>query len=116
MSIFARIREAIQGGRSDAGDARPTGPTAGHPAPGVIDIENNLDNMPGAGRLNWRTSIVDLLELLGIEADLASRTALAAELGRADYTGTTEDDLWLHRRVLREIDAHDGSAPVEIID
>jgi Domain of unknown function (DUF3597) len=32
-------------------------------------------------KLNWRTSIVDLLKLLDMDSSLAARNELAAELG-----------------------------------
>ena len=82
----------------------------------VIDIENNLDNMPGADRLNWRTSIIDLMKLIGVDSDYDSRKALAVELGREDYSGSAEDNMWLHRRVMKELAASGGRVPAEFLD
>ena len=48
------------------------------PAPASIalgDVAPILDAMPGASALNWRTSIVDLLKLLGLEAWMLSPDA-----------------------------------------
>lgn len=132
MGLFTRIKDAIFGSPEEAGrapdpaprsaTAHPTG-TGSTPAPSVereprpvIDIENNLDNMPGADSLNWRTSIVDLMKLLGIDSDHESRHALAAELGRENYTGTAEDNQWLHRRVMTELANHGGKVPAEFLD
>src|SRR6476661_2169928 len=114
MSIFGKIKDAIFG----KAHAAPTATTAqAHPAPApsvdvtqspgtrapdpatapgsaasapLVDIENHLDSMPGADHLNWRTSIVDLMKLLGIDSDYESRQALAQELGRSDYSGSAE--------------------------
>ena len=90
--------------------------TTSHIFSGMVDIESNLDNMPGADRLNWRTSIVDLMKLIGVDSDYESRKALAGELGRADYTGSAEDNVWLHRRVMNELGANGGQVPPEFRD
>jgi hypothetical protein len=94
MSIFSKIKDAIFGRKADAApaaeapaipmaEATPATPTA--PAPmSEVDIEATLAAMQGADDLNWRTSIVDLMKLLGIDSSLANREALAQELG---YTG-----------------------------
>lgn len=92
-----------------------SGRGSGGSAP-VIDIENHLDSMPGADNLNWRTSIVDLMKLLGIDSDYESRAALAQELGRADYSGNAEDNVWLHRQVMEGLRSHGGSVPAEFTD
>lgn len=82
----------------------------------VIDIENHLDAMPGADNLNWRTSIVDLMKLVGIDSDYESRAALAQELGRPDYDGSAEDNVWLHRQVMDGLTSHGGSVPTQFTD
>ena len=67
--------------------------------------------------LNWRTSIVDLMKLLGIDSSLDNRKELARELG---YTGDTNDsasmNIWLHRQVMRELAANGGQVPAELTD
>ncbi len=49
--------------------------------------------------LNWETSIVDLMKLLGLDSSLAARKSLASELG---YGGDVEDsaamNVWLHKQ------------------
>lgn len=60
------------------------------------------------GFKNWRTSIVDLMKLTHTEdpdgsSDMPNRMALAAELGRPDYTGTAADNIWLHGEVFKAI-------------
>lgn len=119
MSIFGRIRDAIFGGEASSVEApghaaspATTGDSdadASIPAPSrprrttLFNAENSFDSMPGADRLDWRTSIVDLMDLIGVESDYESRKALAAEMGRADYSGSVEDNVWLHQRVMREL-------------
>ena len=117
MSIFGRIKDAIFGSDAEAQETpRPDAPVVEPKARPMVDIESNLDNMPGADRLNWRTSIVDLMKLIGVDSDYESRKALAGELGRADYTGSAEDNVWLHRRVMNELGANGGQVPAEFRD
>jgi len=131
MSIFGKIKDAIFG-KAKAAPAPAPSPTVdttqmpGNPPPApepsqsasvdVIDVENNLDNMPGADRLNWRTSIVDLMKLIGVDSDYESRKALAQELGRADYSGSAEHNLWLHKTVMGELSRNGGKVPAEFLD
>jgi hypothetical protein len=62
-------------------------------------------------QLNWRTSIVDLLKLLGLDSGLDARKELAAEL---NYQGNMEDsaamDIWLHKQVTRKLAENGGNS------
>lgn len=127
MSTFGKIRDAIFGEEAEAQEAHAPVPTAGPagnayadapvvppPKPQqttVINVENSLDSMAGADRLNWRTSLVDLMNLIGVESDYESRRALATEMGRENYSGSTEDNVWLHQRVMQELASNGGGAP-----
>ena len=53
-------------------------------------------------KLNWRTSIVDLLKLLDIDGSFGARKELATELGcPADLMGDSAKlNIWLHKTVL----------------
>lgn len=137
MGIFSSIKDAIFGAdpkpaktKASSDSANRIPPPAGT-TPGAasikasgsqrastdqVDVENNLDSMPGSDRLNWRTSIVDLLKLINVDSDYESRKALASELGRPDYDGSAEDNVWLHRRTMRELAANGGKVPAEFID
>ncbi|WP_158671368.1 DUF3597 domain-containing protein, partial [Bradyrhizobium guangdongense] len=50
-------------------------------------------------KLEWRTSIVDLMKALDIDSSLAARKDLAKELG---YSGDMNDsasmNVWLHKQ------------------
>jgi hypothetical protein len=63
-------------------------------------------------QLNWRTSIVDLLKLLGLDSSLDARKELASELR---YSGNTEDsgamNIWLHREVMKKLAENGGKVP-----
>ena len=68
--------------------AAPVAPTeaaaAEKQAAPAVDVEAVLDAMPGADKLNWRTSIVDLMKLVGMDASYAERKELAGEMGDND--------------------------------
>ena len=69
-------------------------------------------------KLNWRTSIVDLMKLLGMESSLSERKELAMELGcPAEYMhDSAKMNVWLHKEVLRQIAANGGNVPAELYD
>ncbi|RZJ04339.1 MAG: DUF3597 domain-containing protein [Brevundimonas sp.] len=94
----------------------PTAPTQAAPAPtpapaAPVDVDGILDfmNEQRDQKLNWRTSIVDLMKLTGMDSSLAERKELAGELG---YTGDTSDtatmNIWLHKQVIQKIKDNGG--------
>ena len=138
MSIFGKIKDAIFGKKAEA--AEPAAPSASASAIGAavgaatsamataaeapapisdVDVEAILSaEAAKAGQdLNWRTSIVDLMKLLGIDSSLANRKELATELG---YTGaldgSAEMNIWLHKAVMRELAANGGKVPADLTD
>ena len=84
-----------------------------------VDVEKVLNDMAqtSAEKLNWRTSIVDLMKLLGIDSSLSARKELAKEL---HYTGDTSDsaamNIWLHRQVMNKVAANGGKVPADLKD
>jgi hypothetical protein len=84
-----------------------------------VDVEQILTDMQkqSGQQLNWRSSIVDLLKLLGLDSSLQSRKDLAAEL---HYTGDTNDsatmNIWLHRQVMNKLAANGGKVPADLKD
>jgi hypothetical protein len=83
-----------------------------------VDVEAVLTNLSGKNpqKLNWRTSIVDLMKLLDIDSSLANRMELAQELG---FTGDTNDsatmNTWLHKRVMQELEKNGGKVPASLV-
>ena len=69
-------------------------------------------------KLNWRTSIADLLYLLGIENSYEARKELAIELGCPPelMKDSAKMNTWLHKKVLQEIAANGGNIPKELLD
>ena len=124
--IFPGSHPAAQGPAATAPAAPATttaAPTAAPAAPAApmaeVDVEAVLTGMQAsAGQtLNWRSSIVDLLKLLGLDSSLQSRKELAAEL---HYTGDTNDsasmNIWLHRQVMNKLAANGGKVPADLKD
>jgi hypothetical protein len=133
MSIFGKIMGAIFGHSASAtppagggGAAAPAGGGAGagsaSAAPSAapaqsVDVAAIVDKAAAAKheKLEWRTSIVDLMKALDIDSSLAARKELAKELG---YTGDTNDsasmNVWLHKQVMAKLAANGGKLPPEI--
>jgi hypothetical protein len=84
-----------------------------------IDVATQLDRAASVkGQdLNWRTSIVDLMKVVGMEASLQERKDLAREL---NYTGDTSDtatmNMWLHKQLMRKLAENGGKVPAEYLD
>lgn len=80
---------------------------------GILDFMNDQRDQ----KLNWRTSIVDLMKLIGLESSLAERKELADELG---YTGDKSDtatmNIWLHKQVIQKIVDNGGQLPRDMAD
>ena len=99
-----------------APQAAPAAPAAVAPAP-EVDVAGILDfmNDQRAQKLNWRTSIVDLMKLVGLESSLSERKELADELG---YTGDKSDsasmNIWLHKQVIQKIRDNGGQLPTDL--
>lgn len=68
-------------------------------------------------KLNWKTSIVDLLKLLGLDSSLAARKELAKELYCPDdkMADSAQMNMWLHKNVLGHIAANGGNIPEELL-
>jgi hypothetical protein len=127
MSIFGKIMSAIFGTKADAapagggataGTATGAGPAAGSSTPAqTVDVAPILDKAVAAKKekLEWRTSIVDLMKALDIDSSLGARKELAKELG---YTGDSNDsasmNIWLHKQVMTKLAANGGKLPADI--
>ena len=136
MSIFGKIMGAIFGSHASAapasGGAASTGsapagggsPASMSPAadsssapPQSVDVAAIVDKAAKAKheKLEWRTSIVDLMKALDIDSSLSARKELAHELG---YTGDTNDsatmNMWLHKQVMAKLAANGGKLPPDI--
>lgn len=84
----------------------------------AVDVPAKLDGMAAnfPEQLNWRTSIVDLLKLLGLDSSLESRKELATELGCPpdQMADSAQMNTWLHRTVMHKLAEHGGTVPPEL--
>jgi hypothetical protein len=121
MSIFGKIVSAIFGSpasASPAGGAAAPGAAAGGGAAAKVDVTAILDAAVKAQseKLEWRTSIVDLMKALKLDSSLHARQELAKELG---YSGDTHDsakmNVWLHKQVIDKLAANNGQVPADLL-
>ncbi|NLA69091.1 MAG: DUF3597 domain-containing protein [Gammaproteobacteria bacterium] len=88
-------------------------------APEPVDVEAVLTAMAAekGGRSDWRNSIVDLLKLLDLDSSLDARKELAAELEvNAGAHGSAEQNIALHRAVMRKLAENGGKVPDDLKD
>ncbi len=123
MSIFGRIKDAIFGKPAQAAAPEaPAIPLDAAPAPAptyaveAVDVAASLGAMAGADGLNWRSSVVDLLKLVGIDSSYDNRKELATELGDTNYSGSAEDNIALHKAVMKALAENGGAVPAELLD
>jgi len=141
MGIFDSIKHAIFGDHGPLGSfnheaaAQPAAPSQQAPdqrpaipigqpaataaaAPAAqVDVEAVLTQKAAAfGKPNnWRTSIVDLLILLGMDSSLAARKALASELNiHVGADGSAEENIALHKAVMQKLAVNGGKVPAEL--
>jgi len=139
MGIFQKITDAILGKKPEKKSApapapaparapaprpaatgaapKPAAAAPARPAPlSDVDVEQTLDSLPGADKLNWRSSIVDLMKLIDVDSSFANRKELAVELGDSNYSGTAEENIWLHKRTMQELAKNGGKVPSGFLD
>ena len=136
MSIFSKIKDAIFGHKSASSPApiaptpQPTGTTTSAQtetqtqvqpqATQQVDVEQVLTQIArekGNPDLNYKTSIVDLMKLLGMDSSLENRKELATELGYAgEKDGSAEMNIWLQKQVMRQLAEHGGKVPANLTD
>lgn len=140
MGIFDKIKGAIFG-HANAAPAPSAEPTASAPAPApqgsapsaapsapapapagapaAVDVAAILNAAVAkkGQKLNWKTSIVDLMKALDLDSSLAARKELAAEL---DYKGDTNDsakmNVWLHKALMQKLAENGGKIPASLLD
>jgi Domain of unknown function (DUF3597) len=79
-----------------------------------VDVEAALNAMAlkNGQKLNWQTSIVDLMKLVGLDPGLQNRKLLAQELGyQGDAADSASMNVWLHRQVMLKLEQNGGRLP-----
>jgi hypothetical protein len=131
--MFSNILAKLGFGKAEAAE-KPAAPVAPAATPAavpaasapaapvaisVVDVVGQLEAMAKANpeKLNWKTSIVDLMKLLGLDSSLAARKELAAELGcPAEKMGdSAQMNMWLHKTVLKKLADNGGNIPAELL-
>jgi hypothetical protein len=133
MSIFDSIKNAIFGKAEAAEAPAGTAPTASSPATpsapaakpaaapapsSPVDVAAVMEAAVKAKgqKLNWRTSIVDMMKALDLDSSFSARKELAGELG---YTGDTGDsatmNIWLHKALMKKLADNGGKVPADLM-
>lgn len=137
MSFFGSILEKLGLGNAAAASApsstsapasAPAAPPSGAPPPispaptsatSVVDVTAQLEKRAAANpqKLNWRTSIVDLMKLLEIDSSLTARKSLATELACPTdlMADSAKMNVWLHKTVIARIAANGGKVPQDLL-
>jgi len=112
MSIFGNIVSAITGATKTAGAATTSASESVSMAQVDVDAVLTKLTTQQSEKLDWRTSIVDLMKLLKLDSSLRARKQLAQELG---YTGNINDsaamNVWLHKQVMQKLAQSGGRVP-----
>lgn len=133
MSFFNKILSKLGIGSANAAPLEATATAAEAPAVAeaaatpaaptavpLVDVVAQLEQKAAANpqKLNWRTSIVDLLKLLEIDSSLTARKELAAELGCPAelMSDSAQMNMWLHKTVLARIAENGGNVPADLLD
>ncbi len=135
MGIFGKILSKLGFGEAHSSDTTTSGtakpasqPSAsaqaspGSPAPSAaispVDVVAKLESMAAQQpeKLNWRTSIVDLLKLLSLDSSLTARKELATELGCPPdkMADSAAMNTWLHKTVMQKLADNGGNIPPEL--
>ncbi|HVW56544.1 MAG TPA: DUF3597 domain-containing protein [Rhizobiaceae bacterium] len=133
MSIFNTIKNAIFGKAQAAEQAVPSSPSGAAPSSAApapssassasaapaspVDVAAVMEKAVAAKgqKLNWRTSIVDMMKALDLDSSLTARKELADELG---YTGDKSDsatmNIWLHKALMKKLAENGGKVPADL--
>ena len=121
--------EAVAGENAAAAEApvSPVEAVAAAPAaaetpagsPEIVDVAAVCEALAAKNpqKLNWKTSIVDLMKLLGMDPSLANRKELAKELGcpenliGGDYS---QMNVWLIKAVMQKLAENGGKVPEDL--
>lgn len=122
--IFPSNHPAVVSAQTPAAattQANPSAPPAAGATPPVpmpeVDVEQVLSSMASKNpeKLNWKTSIVDLMKLLGLDSSLSARKELANELHfSGDMNDSASMNVWLQQQVMSKLAANGGKVPADL--
>ncbi|MNM93286.1 hypothetical protein D3C81_1056550 [compost metagenome] len=130
MGLFSKILAKLGfGEEAQAAPVEPSSPPTSTPATptpaapagmALVDVVTKLEGLAAANpeKLNWKTSIVDLLKLLGMDSSLTARKELASELGcpQEKMADSAQMNMWLHKTVLQKLADNGGNVPAVLLD
>ena len=123
MGILSSIFDKLRGRASAPSGAGQTTTTASTQPSGQagqqatlqnVDVDQVLADMASkkGGGGNYRESIVDLLKLLELDSSMNARKELAQELNvNAGAHGSAEQNIALHKAVMRSVAENGGKVP-----
>jgi hypothetical protein len=81
----------------------------------AFDVESFLDEKTtkSGGNLNWRSSVVDLLKVLGLDSSAEERRNLAYSLGYRGPSKSKVQNIWLHTKIIELLIINRGRWPSE---
>ena len=134
LGFTKSAQQAAAASLATEGQSAPSASTTAQPAPQpapaatveaapaaipVVDVLGQLEKLAAASPqpLNWRTSIVDMLKLLGIDSSFAARKSLATELGCPPdkLADSAQMNIWLHKTVLEKLAQNGGNVPKDLL-
>jgi hypothetical protein len=83
-----------------------------------VDLTAELDKLAKGRSLEWKTSVVDFLKLIGADSSKKNRDALAKELGVDDSlkSGSAEKNEALRKALFKKVAANGGKIPASVLD
>jgi hypothetical protein len=82
------------------------------------EVERIIENMAAGTGLNWRTSTVDLLRVLGLDSGISTQTEISSYLGYrgAAAVGSAEHAGWLYTELMNMLAANEGRVPRGLLE
>ena len=110
MSIFKDIIDKILG--------KVKGLVPGANTLSDVDLAAELDKLAEGKGLEWKTSVVDFLKLIGANSSRENRDALAKELGvdASFKSGSAEKNEALRKALYKKIAENGGKIPGSLLD
>jgi hypothetical protein len=83
-----------------------------------VNLTAELDKLAKGSGLEWKTSVVDFLKLIGANSSRENRDALAKELGvdASFKSGSAEKNEALRKALFKKIAENGGNIPASLLD
>ncbi|MEP7246709.1 MAG: DUF3597 domain-containing protein [Gammaproteobacteria bacterium] len=111
MGLFESILSAIVGATTTAAAPDTEATICG------VDVAAVLDRLSAqtAPNIHWRSSIADLMRLLGVDPSYHNRRELALELGyQGDPSDPVKMSIWLHKHLMKRLSQNGATVPASL--